>query len=101
MPAKLKTAVVGATGYSGLELTRLLLRHPRVENPLLLSRQSEAQGTDQSGGHLSRTLGKWQLSAAAAFLGALKEQGVQLLFWQRRTKLRARWCRKRSHRDFA
>ncbi len=42
MPAKLKTAVVGATGYSGLELTRMLLRHPRVETPtVLLSRQSE------------------------------------------------------------
>ena len=30
MPAKLKTAVLGATGYSGAELTRLLLRHSRV-----------------------------------------------------------------------
>jgi N-acetyl-gamma-glutamyl-phosphate reductase len=27
----LKVAVVGATGYTGLELTRLLLRHPMVE----------------------------------------------------------------------
>ena len=42
MPGKLKTAVVGATGYSGLELTRLLLRHPQVETPLLLSRHGEA-----------------------------------------------------------
>jgi N-acetyl-gamma-glutamyl-phosphate reductase len=38
MPAKLKVAVLGATGYSGLELTRLLLRHPRVERPVLLRR---------------------------------------------------------------
>ena len=38
MSAKLKVAVLGATGYSGLELTRLLLRHPRVEKPLLLRR---------------------------------------------------------------
>ena len=30
MTAKLKTAVLGATGYSGLELTRILLRHPRL-----------------------------------------------------------------------
>ena len=38
MPAKLKIAVLGATGYSGLELTRILLRHPRVEKPVLLRR---------------------------------------------------------------
>jgi N-acetyl-gamma-glutamyl-phosphate reductase len=38
--AQLKTAVVGATGYAGAELTRLLLKHPRVSTPLLLSRQN-------------------------------------------------------------
>jgi len=38
MSAKLKVAVLGATGYSGLELTRLLLRHPQVEKPALLRR---------------------------------------------------------------
>jgi N-acetyl-gamma-glutamyl-phosphate reductase len=42
MGAKLKTAVLGATGYSGLELTRILLRHPRLEKPLLLGRESGA-----------------------------------------------------------
>ncbi|MFZ1129993.1 MAG: N-acetyl-gamma-glutamyl-phosphate reductase, partial [Terriglobales bacterium] len=36
MPHKLKTAVLGATGYSGIELARLLARHPRTEAPLLL-----------------------------------------------------------------
>ena len=39
MAAKLKTAILGATGYSGFELTRLLLRHPRLEKPLLLRRK--------------------------------------------------------------
>jgi N-acetyl-gamma-glutamyl-phosphate reductase len=38
MQSKLKVAVLGATGYSGLELTRILLRHPRVEKPVLLRR---------------------------------------------------------------
>ena len=38
MAAKLKVAVLGATGYSGLELTRLLLRHPQVDKPVLLRR---------------------------------------------------------------
>jgi N-acetyl-gamma-glutamyl-phosphate reductase len=38
MNTKLKAAVLGATGYSGLELTRLLARHPRIDGPLLLRR---------------------------------------------------------------
>src|SRR6201999_2270201 len=39
--AQLKTAVVGAAGYAGLELTRLLLRHPRIAAPILLRRAQE------------------------------------------------------------
>ena len=35
----LKVAVVGATGYTGVELIRLLLRHPEVEITELTSRQ--------------------------------------------------------------
>ena len=52
MPAKLKVAVLGATGYSGLELTRLLLRHPQLENPVLL-RRAENQNS-----HASQRAGK-------------------------------------------
>lgn len=39
MSSKLKVGVLGATGYSGLELTRILERHPRVGKPLLLRRE--------------------------------------------------------------
>jgi N-acetyl-gamma-glutamyl-phosphate reductase len=45
MSAKLKVAVLGATGYSGMELTRLLLRHPRVETPVLLRRSENPHPT--------------------------------------------------------
>jgi N-acetyl-gamma-glutamyl-phosphate reductase len=38
---KLKTAILGATGYSGFELARLLLRHPRLETPVTLQRSGE------------------------------------------------------------
>ena len=41
MAAKLRTAVLGATGYSGLELTRILVRHPPLEKPVLLRRPSQ------------------------------------------------------------
>ena len=80
MPAKLKTAVVGATGYSGLELTRLLLRHPRVETPLLLSRQSEAQGTINLADIFPVLSGNGSYPLQPLSWAALKEQGVQLLF---------------------
>jgi N-acetyl-gamma-glutamyl-phosphate reductase len=41
---KIQPAVVGAAGYAGFELTRLLLRHPRVKSPLLLAREDGASG---------------------------------------------------------
>ncbi len=41
--ARLKTAVLGATGYSGLELARLLGRHPHTDAPLLLRRETKAE----------------------------------------------------------
>jgi N-acetyl-gamma-glutamyl-phosphate reductase len=85
MAAKLKTAVIGATGYSGVELVRLLARHPRVETPVLLSR------TKESGGAKSETVA----DLAEMFLAlsgnggyplhplswqSLKQQGIELLF---------------------
>ena len=39
---KLKTAILGATGYSGFELARILLRHPQLETPVMLQRSGEA-----------------------------------------------------------
>ena len=43
MTAELQTAVVGATGYAGQELTKILFQHPRLKPPLLLTmRESEA-----------------------------------------------------------
>jgi N-acetyl-gamma-glutamyl-phosphate reductase len=48
MAAKLKTAVMGATGYSGLELTRILERHPLVERPVLLGRNGEVDGPEKN-----------------------------------------------------
>ena len=42
MASKLKTAILGATGYSGFELARILLRHPGVETPVMLQRSGES-----------------------------------------------------------
>ncbi len=75
MPAKLKTAVVGATGYSGLELTRILLRHPQVETPLLLSRQSEATSPINLADLFPGAFWKRALSVATAFLDQVEGAG--------------------------
>jgi N-acetyl-gamma-glutamyl-phosphate reductase len=42
MNGGLRTAVVGATGYAGFELARLLLRHPCVQKPTFYLRDSHA-----------------------------------------------------------
>ncbi|MFZ0136867.1 MAG: N-acetyl-gamma-glutamyl-phosphate reductase [Candidatus Sulfotelmatobacter sp.] len=80
MSAKLESAVLGASGYSGLELTRILERHPRLQKPVLLRREGGADGATDlaeifpelsgNGGYPLRTL-SWP---------ELKRQGVQLLF---------------------
>ena len=79
MPAKLKTAILGATGYSGLELMRLLLHHPRLDKPALLSRENGSQTANLAdifpalsgnGGYPLQPL-SWE---------TLKQQGVELLF---------------------
>lgn len=81
MPAKLKVAVLGATGYSGLELTRLLLRHPQVDKPVLLSRPAEGDATPSV--NLADVFpvlsgnGSYPLQPLSWPL--LKQQGVELL----------------------
>src|ERR1019366_4034284 len=82
MAAKLKTALLGATGYSGLELARLLGRHPRTDSPLLLRRSAE---TDESDGpaaglpHISGT-GNGYSPVQPFSWSALEQHGVELLF---------------------
>src|SRR5438445_7380457 len=83
MAAKLKTAVLGATGYSGLELARLLSRHPRIEAPLLLRRSAEAETDGPAAGsrHISGNGTHNGNSAVQPFSwSALEQYGVELLF---------------------
>jgi N-acetyl-gamma-glutamyl-phosphate reductase len=86
MTAKLKTAVLGATGYSGLELARLLGRHPRTDAPLLLRRTAETEtGTKPGDSHghatgLPHTAGNGHLPVQPFSWPALEQRGVKLLF---------------------
>ena len=98
MAAKLKVAVLGATGYSGLELTRLLLRHPLVEKPVLLRRPENQnphppQKKGKSGAPSENGNGEINLADIFPALSgnggypleplswpSLKQKGVDLLF---------------------
>ncbi len=80
MAAKLKTAVVGVTGYSGFELTRILLRHPLVDTPALLSRQSDGNGAANLADLFPALSGNGRYPLKPLSWSALKEQGVELLF---------------------
>ena len=81
MAEKLQTAVLGATGYSGLELARLLDRHPRTGPPLLLRRSAE---TDESGGpafpNINGNNGNGHAPAQPFSWSTLERHGVELLF---------------------
>jgi N-acetyl-gamma-glutamyl-phosphate reductase len=80
MPAKLKTAVVGATGYSGFELARLLLRHPRLDTPLLLRRQAESEGPTSLAEVFPSIAGNGGYPLESFSWATLRQQGVNLLF---------------------
>src|ERR1700726_2651179 len=80
MTAKLKTAVLGATGYSGLELTRILLRHPRLQKPALLRRSfDDGSSLDLADGFPVRS-GNCGYPLPSLSWPAMKQQGVELLF---------------------
>lgn len=79
MAGKLKTAVLGATGYSGLELTRILLRHPRVEKPVLLRRNAD-NGASDLADVFPALCGNGGYPLHALSWAALKQQGVELVF---------------------
>jgi N-acetyl-gamma-glutamyl-phosphate reductase len=79
MAAKLKTAVLGATGYSGFELARILLRHPRLEKPLLL-RRKDADAPVNLADIYPALSGNGSYPLQELSWSELKRQGVQLLF---------------------
>jgi N-acetyl-gamma-glutamyl-phosphate reductase len=80
MPAKLKAAVLGSTGYTGLELTRLLLRHPRLEQPALLQREKQADTACNLAEMFPVLSGNGSYPLQPLSWPALRQQGVQLLF---------------------
>jgi N-acetyl-gamma-glutamyl-phosphate reductase len=81
MNAKLQPAIVGATGYTGFELTRILLAHPRVQKPILMRRENDAASPDMTDFYpqLSGN-GNGRLPIEPFSWNAVKERGVDVLF---------------------
>ena len=79
MQAKLKTAVLGATGYAGLELTRILLRHPRLRKPMLFRRKESSQARDLAEAFPALS-GNGGYALEPFSVERLKQAGVDLLF---------------------
>ena len=80
MSAKLKTAVLGASGYSGLELTRILGRHPRLEKPLLVRREGGGDDATDLAQIFPELSGNGGYPLRPLSWTELKREGVQLLF---------------------
>lgn len=80
MTAKFQTAVLGATGYAGLELTRLLLRHPRLAKPVLFQRAAEGSCRQDLAEFFPALSGNGGYPLLPFSLGTLKEKGVETLF---------------------
>ena len=80
MTAKLKTAILGATGYSGFELARILLRHPGVETPVLLQRSGESASTANLAEMYPAISGNGGYPLQPLSWSELQRQNIELLF---------------------
>jgi N-acetyl-gamma-glutamyl-phosphate reductase len=83
MPTKsIQTAVAGASGYAGLELARLLLRHPALQGrpPVFVGRDDKTVRLTEIHPQLADNNGSSGLLVEPFSWGLLKERGVDLMF---------------------
>jgi N-acetyl-gamma-glutamyl-phosphate reductase len=80
MPATIQTAVVGATGYAGFELARLLARHPRAKKAVLFTRTGEASATAQLDELYPHVSGNGGYPLEPFRWETLRAKGVDVLF---------------------
>jgi N-acetyl-gamma-glutamyl-phosphate reductase len=80
MPANIQPAVVGATGYAGFELARLLYRHPHVKKPLLFTRDGESAGPAQLDEVYPHISGNGGFPLEKFSWDTLRAKGVNVLF---------------------
>jgi N-acetyl-gamma-glutamyl-phosphate reductase len=77
-----QTAVLGVSGYAGMELARLLLHHPRLEGrpPVFAGRGAEAEPLTDLHPQLADNNGSRSLMVEPFSWHLIKERGVDLLF---------------------
>lgn len=80
MQATIQPAVVGATGYAGFELARLLLRHPGMKKPVLFTREGEGTGPRQLDEVYPHISGNGGHPLEAFHWDALHKKSVDVLF---------------------
>jgi N-acetyl-gamma-glutamyl-phosphate reductase len=100
VPNQLKTAVLGPTGYAGFELTRLLARHPRLAQPLLLRREMEEGTTltlDDIYPHVSGS-GSYPIEPFS--WNRLQDAGIDLLFMATPHEVSREWIPEAVSRGF-
>jgi N-acetyl-gamma-glutamyl-phosphate reductase len=80
MPQTIQPAVVGATGYAGFELARLLARHPYARTPVLFARNGEAGTTAKLDDLYPQLSGNGGYPLEPFRWETLKTKGVNVLF---------------------
>jgi N-acetyl-gamma-glutamyl-phosphate reductase len=80
MPQTIQPAVVGATGYAGFELARLLARHPYARRPVLFTRNGEAGTTAKLDELYPQLSGNGGYPLEPFHWETLKTKGVNVLF---------------------
>jgi N-acetyl-gamma-glutamyl-phosphate reductase len=80
MPQTIQPAVVGATGYAGFELARLLARHPYAKKPVLFTRNGEAGTTAKLDELYPHVSGNGGYLLEPFHWETLKAKGVNVLF---------------------
>src|SRR5271163_2891127 len=82
MKEAIQTAVVGVSGYAGLELARLLLHHPALKGkpPVFVGRDTESVRLTDMHPQLADNNGSSGLMVEPFSWQLLKDRGVELLF---------------------
>lgn len=80
MPSPVKIAVLGASGYSGIELLRLLLRHPNAELVAVTSRTLAGKALSAEFPRFRGVGVADQLTFTNPEVSALKDTGAEIAF---------------------
>jgi N-acetyl-gamma-glutamyl-phosphate reductase len=77
---KVKVAVFGASGYTGIELLRLLLKHPKVELVAVTSRTSAGKVLSEEFPRFKKVANADQLSFTLPDVNTVKKLGAEIAF---------------------